>query len=566
MQFLLLSIMVPIGGLAEIISLGAVLPLISFLIDPEKVFRYEYVQKGADLFQIDKAENLGIPLLIAFGALVVGSAFYRVVLLWLITKVSFGCGTDLCEKAYKITLSQPYIKHLARHSSNVILGITGKVAGTANIFQQVLMLLNSLILVTLILGTILFFNPLVTTFSVLVFGVIYIYISKLTRKRLEQNSIEIASESEKILKSIQEGLGAIRNVIIDGSQKVFISDYHKADIALRKAQCGNNVMSACPKFIVEALTIILISVVSFSFGLRSGGIIEVLPVIGVIVLAAQKVLPNIQQIYVAWATISGVHRSLSDAIDLLGQPMINSFDKKIQRRVEYCQKLEVISVSFRYSDVTPMILNNISLAIPRGSRTGIIGATGSGKSTLLDILMGLLTPTSGQLKIDGRIMDCVDILQWQKIIAHVPQSVFLADASLAENIAFGVPLLEIDMERVRHAAKKARIAAFIDGLSDGYLTPTGERGARLSGGQRQRIGIARALYKNAKVLMFDEATSALDDETERSVMEAIDGLGRDVTIILIAHRMSTLQKCDLLLKIDDGNLSVIRNDFDQLGF
>lgn len=563
MQLFLLAVMLPIGAVAEVVSIGALLPLFTFLVNPDGIFRYEYIEQVADVLHIEKAEQLGLLILVAFGALAISSAFFRIALLWLMTKVAFGCGTDLCERVYKITLYQPYIKHIAQHSSGVILGISGKVAGTANVLQQILLLSNAVILSILIVGAMFFVSPRITTISTLAFAGFYISISWFTRKRLRINSTEIASQSEKLIKSLQEGLGAIRDVIIDGTQEVFASAYHKADVALRKAQCNNNIIAASPRFLVEAVTIILISIIAFAFSKRSSGLIEVLPVFGMLVLAAQRLLPNIQQIYVAWASISGMQKSLSDALGLLGQSTPNIVANKSLYELEFKQKIEAKMMCFRYSDKTPLVLENVSFTIARGSRIGIIGATGSGKSTLLDILMGLLIPTSGKLEVDGQLIDNVEVGRWQKIIAHVPQSIYLTDASLAENIAFGVPPLEIDMNRVRHAAEKARISEFIDGLSDGYATLAGERGARLSGGQRQRIGIARALYKRAKILFLDEATSALDDVTEGLVMDAMEALGRDMTIILVAHRISTLRSCDSIFKIDSGYLSVVRNGVNQ---
>jgi len=251
--------------------------------------------------------------------------------------------------------------------------------------------------------------------------------------------------------------------------------------------------------------------------------------------------------------------SFIDAIGLLNQKMPIGQDRHKVKELAFAEKIEAKSLSFKYSSEGAIVLNDISFVIPIGSRVGIIGATGSGKSTLLDILMGLLQPTTGGLLVDEQVVNAEKTEQWQKIIAHVPQSIYLTNASLAENIAFGVPLEKIDMNRVQNVAKQARISDFIDRLEYGYATGAGERGARLSGGQRQRIGIARALYKNAKVLMLDEATSALDEATERYVMDTIDGLGREITILIIAHRLSTLEKCDYVYKVENGHLSVIRN-------
>ena len=265
-----------------------------------------------------------------------------------------------------------------------------------------------------------------------------------------------------------------------------------------------------------------------------------------------------QQIYASWVGIAGMKSSLSDALDLLNRPMPNVNDTNLIKGLEFKKNIEAKLIQYRYSSGDALILKDISFVIPWGSRVGIIGPTGSGKSTLLDILMGLLTPSGGQLVVDGVVIENEKISEWQKLIAHVPQNIYLTDATLAETIAFGVPYPEINMERVRQAAKKAQISDFINELKDGYETLAGEYGARLSGGQRQRIGIARALYKKAKILMLDEATSALDETTERSFMEAVNGLDKEMTILIIAHRMTTIEICDLILEIDSGQLCEIR--------
>lgn len=222
--------------------------------------------------------------------------------------------------------------------------------------------------------------------------------------------------------------------------------------------------------------------------------------------------------------------------------------------VSLTQQLELNQVSFRYTPDGPWVLREISLSIQRGTRVGFMGVTGSGKSTLLDLVMGLLEPSKGTLEIDGKVVTPSNVRGWQTHIAHVPQDIFLSDGTVAENIALGVPPGQIDMVRVRSAAEKAQLLDLILGWPEQFETFVGERGVRLSGGQRQRIGIARALYRQADVIIFDEATSALDDATERSVMQAIDGPGPDLTVLIIAHRLSTLRGCSKIIELADGEI------------
>ena len=261
-----------------------------------------------------------------------------------------------------------------------------------------------------------------------------------------------------------------------------------------------------------------------------------------------------QQAYYSWSSIVGGQASLSDTLDLLDQPLPEHHDQVPAEPLPFTDSMTLKALSFRYSQETPWVLRDFSLCIKRGSRVGFIGATGSGKSTLLDIVMGLLEPTEGSFEIDGKAVTAGNNRAWQSHIAHVPQAIFMADSTIEENIAFGLPREKIDRERVRNAARQAQIAETIESWRAGYETRVGERGIRLSGGQRQRIGIARALYKNADVIIFDEATSALDNDTEQAVMQAIEHLNPDLTILIIAHRLTTLKNCSQIVELGDGGI------------
>lgn len=258
--------------------------------------------------------------------------------------------------------------------------------------------------------------------------------------------------------------------------------------------------------------------------------------------------------YFSWSQIKGSQAILADVGEYIAQDEPLRKSQQITQPLPFQDAITLQNVAFRYTGTDVWVLRDIALRITKGARVGFIGETGSGKSTLVDIVMGLLTPTQGQLLIDGVVVESQDMAAWQANIAHVPQSIFSSDTSMAENIAFGVPQAEINLERVKQAARQAHIAAFIEGLPSGYQTLAGERGVRLSGGQRQRIGIARALYKQASVIVFDEATSALDNETEANVMEAIESLSDDLTVLIIAHRLSTLRKCNTIYRLQKGRI------------
>jgi len=397
-------------------------------------------------------------------------------------------------------------------------------------------------------------NPVIALVAFGGFGLIYLAIVGLTRKRLLKNGERISIESTNVIKSLQEGLGGIRDVLIDGSQEAYCQVYRNADRPLRSAQGANIFISQSPRYGMEALGMLLIIVLAYVLAQQADGLVKAIPILGALALGAQRLLPVLQQLYGGWSRMQGGKASLDDTLDLLEQPLPEYALHTIVEPIPFKKKISLNQLSFRYSPESPWVLRNIDLDIVKGSRIGFVGETGSGKSTLLDIIMALLMPSEGCVEVDGVTIDTGNHRAWQAHIAHVPQAIFLADCSIEENIAFGVSLDKIDHQRVKQAARQAQIAEAIETWPEQYQTFVGERGIRLSGGQRQRIGIARALYKQADVIIFDEATSALDNETEEAVMQAIEGLSSELTILIIAHRLTTLKNCTQLIELGDGGV------------
>lgn len=552
-QFAILMLLTLASTFAEVVSLGMVLPFLSILIVPEKVFNYPLIAHHLQAWEITSADQLVLPLTIGFITAALVAAGIRLLMLRVNTKFAFTSGADLSVEVYRRTLYQPYRIHLDRNSSEVVSSIITKVNNVVFwVMLPILTLISSLVLLVSVTLTLLFIDRVVAITVIVGFGICYAIITILFRSRLRLNAKRIAHEQNQVIKALQEGLGGIRDVLLDGTQPIYCEIYRQADHPLRQAYGSNIFIAGSPRFIMEGLGMALIACLAYILSLREEGIGSALPVLGALALGAQRLLPALQQAYGAWTSIVGCYASLVDVVALLDQPLPEEILQPIPAPLPFKQSIRFDAVRFRYSSDGPYVLNGLNLTIPKGARVGIVGSTGSGKSTTLDLLIGLLTPTDGELLIDGVPCAGNRVRAWQKTIAHVPQNIYLADATLAENIAFGIPKAEINMARVRRAAQQAQIADFIESRHDGYEAKVGERGVRLSGGQRQRIGIARALYKQAKVLVFDEATSALDNATETSVMEAIDGLDRDLTIVLIAHRITTLSRCDTILELEHG--------------
>lgn len=558
LQFGLLLALMVLASFAEIVSIGAVLPFLGVLTVPDRVFMHPAAQPLIELLALKEPKDLLLPLTLVFGLAALLTGAMRLALLWASTRLSFATGADLSISVYRRTLYQPYAVHVARNSSEVISGISGKTNDIIySTIMPVLTLVSSSIMLVMILIALLAVDPFIALAAFGGFGLIYAIIIRLTRNRLLIDSQRIARESTHVLKALQEGLGGIRDVLIDGTQPTYCQIYRDADLPLRRAQGNNIFIGNSPRFGMEALGMLLISTLAYVLAQQPNGIAKAIPVLGALALGAQRLLPVLQQAYGAWSAIRGGQASLQDALELLDQPLPDYAERPPAEPLPFRQQIALKQLSFRYSRQTKWVLKNLELTIAKGGRVGFIGTTGSGKSTLLDIVMGLLQPTDGSLEIDGQPVTPANNRAWQAHIAHVPQAIFLADSSIEENIAFGVPKNQIDSQRVREAARQAQIADIIETWPEQYRTFVGERGIRLSGGQRQRIGIARALYKQADVIIFDEATSALDNETEQAVMQAIEGLSEDLTILIIAHRLSTLRNCTQIVELGDCGIKRI---------
>jgi ATP-binding cassette subfamily B protein len=502
--------------------------------------------------KIATPNELLLPLTVVFGCAAIAAGGMRLLLLWASTRLSFAAGADLSISIYQRTLYQPYSVHTARNSSEVISGISAKSNSVIyNGILPVLTLISACFMLIGIVAALVSVEPLVTLMTFGGLGLIYASIIRLTRNRLTIDSECIARESTNVIKSLQEGLGGIRDVLLDGSQMAYCQIYRKSDLPLRRAQGNWQVIGASPRFGMEALGMLLIAMLAYTYAKEPGGVVSGIPILGALALGAQRLLPILQQAYAAWSGIRGGQSSLHDALVLLDQPLPLYIGEAPAEPVTFEQSIKLADVSFRYTKEGPWVLKNLALNIKKGSTIGFIGSTGSGKSTLLDIIMGLLSTTEGTLEIDGLPVNDENHRSWQTHVAHVPQTIFLADNTIAENIAFGVPHGEIDFDRVHQVACQAQIGEAIESWPGGYQALVGERGVRLSGGQRQRIGIARALYKGADVIIFDEATSALDSETEEAVMQSIDSLDSDLTVLIIAHRLSTLRNCQQIVELGD---------------
>ena len=540
---------------AEVLSISAVLPFLGALMAPEEIIESAYLRPVLVVLGIKNPDQLALPLTLVFICAAMIACSARLLLLWMQTRLGNAIGADLSVQIYEKTLYQPYIVHAFRNSSEVIAGISSKVnVVVESAVLPLLIATSSILLAVGIFAAMVVIDPIIALGAFSIFGVVYTVVIFSSKKQLMRNSKRISKEYGRMVKALQEGLGGIRDVLLDGTQAVFCRIYRSADLPLRRAQANNQIIAASPRFLIEALGITLIAMLAYMLSNEQGGGTNSIPLLGALAMGAQRLLPVLQHLFSSWSSFRGGHASLNDVIALIEQPIPKHAENFACDPIKFDKLIKLQNISYRYSIQTPWILRDVNLEIPKGARVGIMGSTGSGKSTLLDIFMALLPLEKGSLTIDDTLIDEKNLRRWQLHIAHVPQSIFLADTTIAENIAFGIPQDEIDCQRVVRAARQAQIDETVKSWKEGYGTHVGERGIRLSGGQRQRIGIARALYKQADIIVFDEATSALDNDTEAVLINAINAISSDITIVMVAHRLSTLKGCDIIYEVAAGRV------------
>lgn len=552
-QAVLILLFMLVGAFAEMLSIGAVLPFLTLLAVPDRVREYPLFGRIVDAAGLSPSELLPAATLL-FVTAAVGAMVIRLLLLRAAQRFVFAVGHDLSVELYDHILHQTYLYHTLHNSAEVQSGIQKVNTVTSMFLLPAMQGVISITVMLFILGALAWADPQLAAIAIVSFGGIYLLISLFVRRLLARNSGRLAALATQRIQTIQEGMGSIRDVLLDRAQPVYLRKFSRLDDDFRRNQAISTFVANAPRYVVEGLGLVLIALLAIHAARQPGGLIAVLPTLGALAIGAQRLMPLLQQVYFGWSQMMTNTANLTNILDVLEQPVVKPAADLAP--LPFRQGIAFDDVGFRYAEDGERVLDGVSISIPRGATVGLIGRTGSGKSTVLDILMGLLEPGQGHLTIDGTpVATPEDRFRWQMNISHVPQAIFLADDSIAQNIAFGVEPDAIDLDRVRAAARMARAAEFIEALPEGYATGVGEKGMRLSGGQRQRIGIARALFSGKSVLVLDEATSALDTETEEAVMESVRALGDDLTIIIVAHRLSTLRHCSLVLRLEDGRVA-----------
>lgn len=561
----LLLMMMLVMAVLDVTGVVSILPFMAVLSNPQ------LIETNKTLVFINKALGFGDSQkfllflgFIVFVLLVLSLTFKALTTYALLRFVQMR-EYSLSKRLIENYLHQPYTWFLNRHSADLGKTILSEVGMVVQGWMSPLMILLSHSFVAIaLLVMLLFVDPVLTLTVSTVLGGSYALIFKLTNGFISRIGSERFMANQMRYNAISEAFGAVKEVKIAGLEQTYIRRFTEPAEIYAKHQASASVVSQLPRFAMEAIAFGGMLLVMLYLMSRSNGFASALPTMVLYAFAGYRLMPALQQIYGSLSQLRYANRAL-DALhtDLINLSPYNSVVETTSK-MKLEKGIQLSNVQFNYPNAAQPALSGLSLHIPVNATIGLVGSTGSGKTTTVDLLLGLLEAQKGSLQVDGQVIDDSNRRQWQKAIGYVPQQIYLADDSVAANIAFGVHPSEIDQVAVERAARIANLHDFVTAeMPQGYATKVGERGVRLSGGQRQRIGIARALYHNPRVLILDEATSALDNLTERAVMDAVNNLGHDITIILIAHRLSTVRQCDQIYLLEKGHIKA-HGTYDQL--
>jgi ABC-type multidrug transport system fused ATPase/permease subunit len=550
------------GGLSSALMVGSVLPFLSILAQPRNIETTPALNWAYNTFGFTSVYTFLVALGLTSLVVIIIASAIQLLKTWAVARFAMMRTHSLSSRLMASYLRQPYEFFLNRHSGDMGTRILTETQQLVNQFlQPAAEVVASIFTIIAIIAILLWAEPLVAVLSFAVLGGVYSLTYWLCRRSLKRLGAVRAQANSARFRVANEALGGIKDLKLLGRERDYLARYDAPSYKMARALTTIQFISIMPKFVLEAIAfggiILLCLILMDPQNLTSGaGIESILPILGLFAFAGQRLMPELSKLYQSLAQIQASSAAVDIVYrDLMLQEDVAQLPNAQPVGLGLRQQLNLVAVSYHYPDASHAGVREITLTIAAGEKIGIVGGTGAGKTTLADLILGLLNPTNGRLVIDGVPVTQNNLRAWQQSMGYVPQDIFLTDASLSENIALGVPPKDIDHARVVEAAQIAQIDQFITSdLAEGYETSIGERGVRLSGGQRQRIGIARALYHDADLIVFDEATSALDNLTEREVMSAIDALPYEKTVLMIAHRLSTVQGCDRIVVMEGGRM------------
>jgi ATP-binding cassette, subfamily B, bacterial PglK len=553
-RFLMVVILTVISSIFEVFSIGIVIPLITALTDSNKLLDFEIIREIFIFFDMKQSQDLIIPMVVLFIIIIIVSAIVRIWSIKVNANFAFLLGSRLSVKTYHNILHRSYENYKDVNSSKDISRLVSKMNILINgLIFPLIMFFSALLMFVIITSVFMSIDFKLTISVVSGLALIYTLVTIYFKNRLKENSAELSSMQDRQVQVVQESIGNIQDIIINNSFQYFIDIYSDIDKNYRLRQASNVIISQAPRYLIETLSMVFLIIIFYYFAFVNNAISKdmMLPIFITVAIALQKILPISQQLYRSWANIEGNKQSVFDVVNLLNPLKVG---KAQDNNISFNRDIVLKNVCFKYENSQGLSLKNINLTIKKGEKIGIVGGTGSGKSTLVDIIMGLLTPTSGEIKIDGNRLSEDNILSWYRHISHVPQSIYIQDSDFYQNIAFGSESKNINKKIVEYSVGMACLDEVINNKENGYKERVGERGSKLSGGQRQRLGIARCIYKDSSLMVLDEATSALDGKTENQVMTNIYNLKEDCAILIIAHKLDSLKGSDRIIELKNGEI------------
>ena len=544
----MIFVLMLIGTVLEMFSLGLVVPIVGLLVNPDYIDRVPFVHS---LF----GDLTTTQYVLGAMGLLIGVYIVKTIFLiwktWVQRGFSNSVTLRIAQDLYENYLRQPYAFHLERNSAIMIRNSQSSASLMSGVIDPLLLIASEFLVSGGLFILMLLLEPVGSLAAIVIFGSFSVIFRRITSRRITKWGEAQNSYKGSIIQHLQQGFSGVKDIKILGREDYFVASYQRDLSGNAYVQRRYAVAQTLPRFSMELLTIICLGLLVSLMVLSDKALSDILPVLSLFGAAAFRLLPTLSQVINSFMSININRPIVNDLYADLALPIpAVTTDQKSRKLLD---RIDVEGLSFSYARTTRDALNNVSISIRRGEAVGLIGSSGSGKSTLVDILLGLLKPTSGQVRIDGNDIH-QNLRGWQDQIGYVPQSIFLTDDTLRRNVAFGLPKEKIDDEAVKSAIRLAQLEEFVASLPDGMETLVGERGVRLSGGQRQRIGIARALYNNPDILVLDEATSSLDTETEHGVMQAVQALQGDKTVIIVAHRLSTVEYCDRLYRLENAQI------------
>lgn len=550
------------AALASSAMVASIIPFLTVLADPAAIQKTPYLADFYARYGFTSSYNFLFALALGALVVIVIAIFLQMLNIYMSSRFAMMRIHSLSRKLLASYLGQPY-EYFLNHNSGVMS--TRVLSEAQEVVQRFILptteFLTSALTILALVILLLWVDPIVTVSAFGVLGGTFSGIFLFSRMQMNRlGKVRAASNSERY-RFAMESFGGIKEIKLLGRERNYVQRYSDPTLEMSIALVKVQIISQAPYYTIQAVAlsgVILLCMLLISpIGLANGNVLAtILPLLGVFAFAGQRMMPELGKMYQSIVRIQSTRAAIEILhADLMEGQQYPELPHEAPPRVHFNRELRFAGVTYRYPGADRAGVTDIDLAIRAGEKIGIVGGTGAGKTTFADLVLGLLAPGQGTISADGVEITGDNVRGWQRSVGYVPQEIFLSDASVAENIALGLPSAEIDLARVEEAARAAQIHTFIsEELVEGYRTDVGDRGVRLSGGQRQRIGIARALYHDAQLIVFDEATSALDNMTEAEVMGAIDALPGDKTVMMIAHRLSTVERCDRIIVMERGRI------------